>query len=445
MFNLIKNNITIRKGFIIGVICLVLFNLLLIGGYYMIHLNNEANDHHTKVRTELKKEITYIKEELLSPPEEIYNDEEKLDKSLSSYAKKENIKIELSNKDNEIIKAYSYKESKKPGSYIIVSEIIEYKDTTYLLTISQKQDIIGANIVIDFLAFEFIIIALLGMTGILGANSKILDPLTQLSKDFSNYKLGILPKKRKVRSGIDSIQNDFVNLVSELEEEKAKQNRIIASISHDIKTPLTSILGYSELLLNNENLPAKTKQKYASTIHNKSLVMKEIVEEFDDYLSCNLKDTSKIEKISISHLVDYLNDYYKEDLKEKNIEFKVRTNCPNQIIKVDLPKFKRIFSNTITNSIRHYNSDKKMLIININEQKFDKIKFEIADNGTGCKEDLQKIFEPLYTTDKSRKISGLGLSICKEIVESHKGTIKAENNKLGGFSIIFTIDAYKED
>ena len=86
-----------------------------------------------------------------------------------------------------------------------------------------------------------------------------------------------------------------------------------------------------------------------------------------------------------------------------------------------------------------------MLIININEQKFDKIKFEIADNGTGCKEDLQKIFEPLYTTDKSRKISGLGLSICKEIVESHKGTIKAENNKLGGFSIIFTIDAYKED
>ncbi|MDE5888591.1 MAG: sensor histidine kinase, partial [Bacilli bacterium] len=96
--------------------------------------------------------------------------------------------------------------------------------------------------------------------------------------------------------------------------------------------------------------------------------------------------------------------------------------------------------------IRHYDKNKKILNININEQKDDKIIFEIADNGSGCNEEvLDKIFEPLYTTDKSRKISGLGLSICKEIVESHNGTIKAINNKLGGFSIIFTIDAYKED
>ncbi len=437
MFNSLKNKITLRKGFIIGVVLIVLFNLLLIGGYYTIHLNHEVNNHHTEVRNELSKEIEIISQKIAT--------EEDIDKSLKEYAETQNIKIEISNKNNEIIETYTYKESKKPGSNIVVSEIVEKDNTIYLLTVSQKQDIISANAILDFFAFEFIIIAILGCTGVLGANSKILDPLAQLSRDFSNYKLGILPKKRKVRGGIDNLQNDFVNLVSELEEEKAKQNRIIASISHDIKTPLTSILGYSELLLNNENLPDKTKLKYASTIHNKSLVMKEIVEEFDDYLSCNIKDPSKVEKISINHLVDYLNDYYKEDLKEKDIDFKVRTNCPNLLIAVDLSKFKRIFSNTITNSIRHFDKDKKILNININEQKSGKIKFEIADNGAGCKEDLQKIFEPLYTTDKSRKISGLGLSICKEIVESHNGTIKAENNKLGGFSIIFTIDAYKED
>ena len=115
-------------------------------------------------------------------------------------------------------------------------------------------------------------------------------------------------------------------------------------------------------------------------------------------------------------------------------------------------------SGAIAVSAAHYRKDTTAEAFDINENALsaaaenaklngagDRIKFEIADNGTGCKEDLVKTFDPLYTTDKSRKISGLGLSICKEIIESHNGTIKAMNNKLGGFSIIFTIDSYKED
>lgn len=436
MINKIKNNITTRKGFIIGVITLILFNFVFVGGYYTIHLNNEVNKHHTEVRNELTKEIENIKEI-------IYKNNDRETK-LKKYAKDNNITITLTDTNNEIIEEYKPNKIKRPSSNISVSEIINYEDKQYLLSISEKQDIIGFKVIIDFFAFELLIIAILGSTGILSANKKILEPLTQLSKDFSNYKLGILPKKRKLRSGVDYIQNDFVDLVDKLEEEKKKQNTIIASISHDIKTPLTSILGYSELATK-ESTSQKSKEKYINTIHNQALVMKEIVEEFDDYLSCNIKDKKKVEKIAISHLVAYLNDYYKEDLKEKNIEFKLKTNCSNLLIEVDLPKFKRVFSNIITNSIRHYDKDKKILLININAEKNGKIKFEIADNGSGCKEDLVKIFDPLYTTDKSRKISGLGLSICKEIIESHNGTIKAINNKLGGFSIIFIIDSYKED
>ena len=436
MIKSLKNNISTRKGFIIGVITLLLFNFAFIGIYYTIHLNKEINTHYNIVRDTLDKEIENISNL-------IQNDQE-VDKKLEKYAKEKKLTIEISNKNNETIETYKAPKTNKPGTKIVVSRIIYYKDTEYLLTISQKQDIIGISTIIDFFAFELLIIGILGSTGILSANKKILEPLTKLSKDFTNYKLGILPKKRKVKGSIDFIQNDFVDLVDKLEEEKTKQNRIIASISHDIKTPLTSILGYSELASKDTTNP-KTKEKYINRIHNQALVMKEIIEEFDDYLSCNIKDEKKVEKISISHLVDYLTSYYKSDLKEKNIDFKVKTNCPNVILEVDLSKFKRVFSNIITNSIRHYDKSKKILNININEEKNGKIKFEIADNGTGCKEDLVKIFSPLYTTDKSRKISGLGLSICKEIIESHNGTIKAINNKLGGFSIIFTIDSYKED
>lgn len=436
MINLLKNNITTRKGFIIAVIMLILFNFIFIGGYYTIHLNNKINKHHTEVREDLNQEIDKIKKIIAS--------NKNVDEKLTKYAIDKNLSIVIKDNNNEIIDVYKPRQTRKPGSNITVSEIVNYNDTQYLLSISEKQDIIGFKTIIDFFVFELLIIIILGFTGIMGANKKILGPLTQLSKDFSNYKLGILPKKRKVRSSVDYIQNDFVDLVDKLEDEKTKQNTIIASISHDIKTPLTSILGYSELA-NKESTSPKTKEKYLNTIHNQALVMKEIVEEFDDYLSCNIKDEKKVEKIAISHLVDYLNNYYKEDLKEKNIDLKIRTKCPNLSISVDLSKFKRVFSNIITNSIRHYNKTKKVLIININEEKNGKIKFEIADNGCGCKEDLVKIFDPLYTTDKSRKISGIGLSICKEIIESHNGTISAINNKMGGFSIIFTIDSYKED
>ena len=407
MINSLKNKMSTRKGFIITVISLVLFNFILVALYYTIYLNKEVNEHHTKVSEQLTKEIINIKE--------IINESNNQDQELLKYAKEKNITITISNQENEFIKEYNSKKTDKTNTNIEVSQIIEIQDTHYLLKLSQRKDILGAYTIIDFLLFELLIIVTLCIFGIIGANKKILEPLSQLSKDFSKYKLGILPKKRKVRSGIDFLQNDFVELVDKLEEEKQKQNKIIASISHDIKTPLTSILGYSELATK-ESTSTKSKERYINTIHNQALVMKEIIEEFDDYLSCNIKDEKKVEKLSISHLVDYLNAYYKEDLKEKNIEFKIKTNCQNLIIEIDLSKFKRVFSNIITNSIRHYDKDKKILNININQEKNGKIKFEIADNGSGCKEDLVKIFDPLYTTDKIRKISGLCISICKEII-----------------------------
>ena len=404
MINSLKNKMSTRKGFIITVISLVLFNFILVALYYTIYLNKEVNEHHTKVSEQLTKEIINIKE--------IINESNNQDQELLKYAKEKNITIEISNQENELIKKYNSKTTQKTNTNIEVSQIIEIQDTHYLLKLSQRKDILGAYTIIDFLLFELLIIVTLCIFGIIGANKKILEPLSQLSKDFSKYKLGILPKKRKVRSSVDFLQNDFVELVGKLEDEKQKQNTIIASISHDIKTPLTSILGYSELVTK-ESTSQKSKERYINTIHNQALEMKEIIEEFDDYLSCNIKDEKKVEKLSISHLVDYLNAYYKEDLKEKNIEFKIKTNCQNLIIEIDLSKFKRVFSNIITNSIRHYDKDKKILNININEEKNGKIKFEIADNGSGCKEDLVKIFDPLYTTDKSRKIIGLGLSIRK--------------------------------
>ncbi len=433
MNNFIKKNFTIRKGFISGVTLLVLFNLIFITGYYHFFLSNKISSNYQKLTTELKDEVDNLSTDL--------KDDINLNNFLTEYANNHNVKIEIFDENHDSIKVYEPSKSHKYN--MTASNIINIDNKYYLLSISSEEKVIDYKLIARFFIFEFIIILLLALTGIFGANFKIIEPITSLSKDFNNYKLNIIPKKRKINGEIDLLQNDFVDLVETLEDEKKKQNRIIASISHDIKTPLTSILGYSERLLTNSSLSDDVKNKYANKIYNQAISLKEITEEFDDYLSSNIKDNDKLEKISIKYIVDYLNKYYKEDLKERNIDLKIKTNCPNSLILVDIIKFKRIFSNTITNSIRYLNKNKNIINININSEKNDRIKFEIADNGIGT-EDLEKIFEPLYTTDKSRKISGLGLSICKQIVESLSGSIKAINNKMGGLSIIFIINEYKE-
>ena len=113
-----------------------------------------------------------------------------------------------------------------------------------------------------------------------------------------------------------------------------------------------------------------------------------------------------------------------------------------EYIEVDLTKLKRIFSNVIENSIR-YLSDGGNIVIRI-EKHSDIFQFVIADNGIGVEEEiLDKIFEPLFTTDPSRKISGLGLSIVKEFVVLHHGQIEAYNHH--GLTISFSIPQRQDD
>ena len=429
MKNLFKK-LTIRKGFIVGVSFLIICNIIFCTCFYYFLTKNDEKVNES-INNKIDKEITNLDTSL---------SKELFILSLEDLSSNNKTSIVLKDKNNNTIYNKQIKNKDKKNS-ISKSKIIIIDNEDYLITLSKTRNTNEYKLTMSIVTFNFAILIILGIAGILGANQKLLSPLTSISNDINNYKLGIKPKKLNAKNKVQEIQNEFVDLVDALEEEKAKQNRIIASISHDIKTPLTSILGYSERL-NKQDISEETKTKYANTIYNKSLVMKEIIEDFDDYLTMNNKEPKK-DKILIKNLIDYLNKYYKEDLKEKNIDFKIKSNCYNSYINVDLPKFKRVFSNIISNSIRYLDKNKKLIKIDITENK-DKIKFTIADNGKGSTE-LERIFEPLYTTDASRKISGLGLSICKEIIESHNGTIKALNNKLGGLSIIFEINSYKED
>ena len=169
-------------------------------------------------------------------------------------------------------------------------------------------------------------------------------------------------------------------------------------------------------------------------------MIKEILNNFDDYLINNTNQTLKLEKIKLKDLIEQLDNDYKMDLEANNIKLFINCNCLNDNIMIDVMKIKRVFSNIISNSVRYLkgNGFIKISIKKVNGSYV----FKITDNGPGVDESIiNKIFEPLYTTDYSRKISGLGLSICKEFIILHSGTIKAYNNY--GLTIEFTIPIKK--
>lgn len=330
--------------------------------------------------------------------------------------------------------------NKKDTSRLFSSTtIISIEDDNYELTYSKISINTSNNLIRNFILYEIILVSSLVIIVFLVSSRRIIDPIDTITKDINDYRFGKRPFKRKMPTKMQQIQNTFVDMVDTLESEKDNQNRIIASISHDIKTPLTSVIGYADLL-KKPNINPDKKVNYINKIYNKALMMKGILEEFDDYQSCNIKDTLKLKDISVKDLFKIINEDYNDELSYKNITMGFKSKCDNKIINIDLVKIKRVFGNIITNSVKHFNG--KPGTINIKATYNDSmVKIEIADNGGGIhdEKDLKRIFEPLYTTDASRKIPGLGLSICKQIIGAHQGVIYAKNNEIGGLSIIFLL------
>ena len=359
-----------------------------------------------------------------------YDSLESFEEDIKNISDKYNITFTVEDKDNnEMTGNKIYTEL---SLYTFMTSV---DDETYLVRTYSNKNITITSVFLGLFVFQVIVITIIFSITILFSRKVIFTPIDEIIKNIKNYKFGKKPKRTDINSEFDLIQNEFVNLTEQLDEEKLEQNRIIASISHDIKTPLTSIIGYSNLI-NDESLSREDIIKYNNKINDKALHIKDIVSQFDDYLLNHEKITLKLDNILISDLINELNNDYKIELENKNISFNINSDVSDLFINIDVVKIKRVFSNIISNSAR-YLTEGGIININIMDDK-EYIKFSISDNGPGVKNDIiDKIFDPLFTTDYSRKISGLGLSICKEFITLHGGEIKAYNDN--GLTITFTI------
>ena len=428
-----KKNLKARTVTLISLTILLILNSIFLFSYYFFYVSDKlANDliaAKNKNYTHIYHITTGIKGKNLPDSIDV----------IESYVKKHGGYVTLKDENKNILFTNNSDKRKLFSS----SAIIYINDNEYELSYSIISMTPGVKIIRSFIIYELILITTIVIIAFFISSKKVMTPMEIITKDINNYKIGIRPMKRDMPKNMEQIQNAFVDLVDDLEAQKDYQNQIIASISHDIKTPLTSVIGYADRLKNN-NLTEERKKIYMNKIYNKALLIKDILEEFDDYQSCNLKETMKFKEVIINDMCDYIKNDFETELSDKNIELIINNNCNGKKLLVDRVKMRRVVGNIINNSVTNFNGRKGKIVINI-YSKNNKVYFDIGDNGGGIKDEkiLKRIFEPLFTSDPSRKISGLGLSICKQIISAHDGNITAKNNDFGGLSIIFMLPKCK--
>lgn len=238
---------------------------------------------------------------------------------------------------------------------------------------------------------------------------------------------------------LEEVEKKLNHLKSESEknerlakESEEKKDDLIVYLAHDIKTPLTSMIGYLSLLDEIDDMPLKRRKKYTSIALDKSYKLEELINELFDVARFNSEHIIlEKEELKLNLMLEQIIDDFYPTLNElgKSIKFYTEENI---ILMADPDKLSRVFNNLIKNAI-NYSKEESQIIINVKKEESN-VLVEIKNVGRQIsKEKLDKIFEKFYRVDSSRNSNtggnGLGLAIAKDIVELHNGTITAQSDK----------------
>ncbi|MDN6968400.1 HAMP domain-containing histidine kinase [Oenococcus sp. UCMA 17063] len=235
-------------------------------------------------------------------------------------------------------------------------------------------------------------------------------------------------------------------LNTELDNEK-RQQELVTNVSHDLRTPLTSIIGYLGLIEANPKLPEEQMRKHVSTAYAKAQQLVSMVEDLFSYSQTQTNgENMNFQPMEISEFFDQLIVQFSLDAQKHNITMSSLTN-PNQIkIVADPEKLARLFMNLINNAFKYGKS--AMTFIKLTAvKKDDRVEIRVQNDGEQIpKASLNKLFDRFYRVDQSgnKDISGtgLGLAISQGIVKQHHGAIRVESStQLTSFVIELPLDA----
>ena len=281
---------------------------------------------------------------------------------------------------------------------------------------------------------------------------KVAGPIGRLNAAIEDFKENQATQKINYEGikELENICNSFDDLTATVEETRKKEKqmtegrkKLIADISHDLKTPITIIQGYSEALYRGL-VKDEDRDLYLKIIHEKSLGLTDLINTLFEYSSYEHADYKmEVTKIDICELVrEYLATRYNE-INHKGFELEIDIPENQVFIEGNKRELTRVFENIVSNAFKYSKTGNKMVfrIVELDTR----IIVSIGDNGVGIPEKLKDtMFEPFYRGDDFQKDgSGIGLAVCKRIVELHRGHIWLENCEDSGYITLFNISLNK--
>lgn len=289
---------------------------------------------------------------------------------------------------------------------------------------------------------------------------KFINPVNEISESAraiieGNYDREVrkLNKRRMQRDEVENLTYGFELMRDELKDRivretklKQSQKELISCISHDLKTPISTIKAYSEGIRDGiANNPEKLKN-YSDIIARKTAVLSQMISDLLDHSNAELNElTIYKEEVYFRLYMKRNMDEMEPYVRQHNIAFTYDLLAENLLVMMDERRISQVLYNLVENAMKYMDKDAGRIHVHTEYQPDkEQVCITIKDNGSGISmEDIPYVFNKFYRGEKSRNMivpgCGLGLSICKYIVEQHGGEITCKSKKDMGTEISFTI------